>query len=71
MHTWIKPLYSIITYYVGLKIIDFIVEGIDRSKGVMIITVGSVVIVAVIIGVRLFVFLRRAQSCYGTETGKR
>lgn len=38
MHSWIKPLYSIITYYVGLKIIDFIVEGIDRSKGVMIIT---------------------------------
>lgn len=36
--SWILPLYSIITYAAGLKTIDFIVEGIDRSKGVMIIT---------------------------------
>ncbi len=38
LHSWILPLYSIITYGAGLKTIDFIVEGIDRSKGVMIIT---------------------------------
>lgn len=38
MHSWILPLYSIVTYFVALKTIDFIVEGIDRSKGVMIIT---------------------------------
>ena len=35
---WILPLYSIITYYVGQNAVDFIVEGLDRSKGVMIIT---------------------------------
>ena len=39
MHSWILPLYSIVTYYAGLKTIDFIVEGIDRSKAAMIITV--------------------------------
>lgn len=36
--SWILPLYSIITYFVGLKTIDFIVEGIDRAKCAMIIT---------------------------------
>ena len=36
--SWILPLYSIITYGVGLKTIDFIVEGFDRSKAAMIIT---------------------------------
>ena len=36
--SWILPLYSIVAYYVGLNAVDFIVEGIDRSKGVMIIT---------------------------------
>lgn len=38
MHSWILPLYSIVTYFAGLKTIDFIVEGIDRSKGIMIVT---------------------------------
>jgi uncharacterized membrane-anchored protein YitT (DUF2179 family) len=36
--SWILPLYSIITYAAGVKTVDFIVEGLDRSKGVMIIT---------------------------------
>lgn len=36
--SWLLPLYSIIAYYVGLKMIDFIVEGIDRSKAAFIIT---------------------------------
>lgn len=36
--SWILPLYSIITYFVGQKAVDFIVEGLDRSKSVMIIT---------------------------------
>ena len=36
--SWILPLYSIVTYAVGLKTIDFVVEGIDRSKSVMIVT---------------------------------
>ena len=39
MQSWILPLYSIVTYYVGLKTIDFVVEGMDRSKAAMIITV--------------------------------
>ena len=38
MHSWILPLYSIVTYAAGLKTVDFIVEGIDHSKEVMIIT---------------------------------
>ncbi|MBQ9756820.1 MAG: YitT family protein [Clostridia bacterium] len=38
LESWILPLYSIVTYGAGLKTIDFIVEGIDRSKAVMIIT---------------------------------
>ena len=36
--SWVLPLYSIITYYVGQNAVDFIVEGLDRSKSVMIIT---------------------------------
>ncbi len=38
INSWILPLYSIVTYAAGLKTIDFIVEGIDRSKAAMIIT---------------------------------
>lgn len=38
MGSWILPLYFIVTYMAALKTVDFIVEGIDRSKGVMIIT---------------------------------
>ena len=35
---WIFPLYSIISYIVGSKAVDFIVEGLDRSKSAMIVT---------------------------------
>ena len=38
LDSWILPLYSIVTYGAGLKTIDFIVEGLDRSKAIMIIT---------------------------------
>ncbi len=38
MKNWILPLYSIVTYAAGLKTIDFIAEGLDRSKSVMIVT---------------------------------
>ena len=38
MDSWILPLYSIVTYAAGLKTVDFVVEGLDRSKSVMIIT---------------------------------
>ena len=37
--SWILPLYSIVTYGAALKTIDFIVEGLDRSKAAMIITI--------------------------------
>ncbi|MCQ2387833.1 MAG: YitT family protein [Clostridia bacterium] len=36
--SWILPLYSIITYFVGSKTVDFIVDGFNRSKCAMIIT---------------------------------
>ena len=38
MHSWIFSLYSIITYAIALKTIDFIVEGFDRAKAATIIT---------------------------------
>ncbi len=38
LKSWILPLYSIVTYGAALKTVDFIVEGFDRSKEVMIIT---------------------------------
>ncbi len=38
IQSWVLPLYSIVTYGAALKTVDFIVEGLDRSKGVMIIT---------------------------------
>lgn len=36
--SWILPLYSIVAYGAALKTIDFIVEGIDRSKAATIVT---------------------------------
>lgn len=38
IHSWILPLYSIVTYAAALKTIDFVVEGIDRSKAAFIVT---------------------------------
>lgn len=38
LESWILPLYSIVTYFAGLKTIDFIVEGFDRAKSAIIIT---------------------------------
>lgn len=38
MGSWILPLYSIVTYGAALKTVDFIVDGLDRAKGAMIIT---------------------------------
>lgn len=37
--SWILPLYSVVSYFAALKTVDYIVEGIDRSKSAMIITV--------------------------------
>ena len=38
IQSWILPLYSIVTYFVGSKTVDFIVEGFDRSMCAMIVT---------------------------------
>ena len=38
MNSWILPLYSIVTYFIGSKTVDFIVEGINRAKCAMIVT---------------------------------
>ncbi len=36
--SWVLPLYSIVTYCVAIKAVDFIVEGLDKAKSVTIIT---------------------------------
>lgn len=36
-NNWIISLYSIITYAVGIKTVDFIVEGIDKAKAIFIV----------------------------------
>ena len=38
LQSWILPLYSIVTYMAALRTVDFIVEGLDRSKAVLIVT---------------------------------
>lgn len=38
MQSWILALYSMVTYAAALKTIDYIIEGFDRAKSVMIIT---------------------------------
>lgn len=36
--SWILPLYSIVTYAAAIKVVDFIVEGLDRGKAAFIVT---------------------------------
>ena len=38
IQSWILPLYSSVTYFIGSKTVDFIVEGFDRSICAMIVT---------------------------------
>ncbi len=38
IQSWILPLYSIVTYFIGSKTVDFVVEGFDRSMCAMIVT---------------------------------
>ncbi len=38
MQDWILPLYSIVSYMAASKTVDYIVEGLDRSKAVNIVT---------------------------------
>lgn len=39
LNSWILPLYSIVTYMAALKTIDYIVDGFDKERCAMIITV--------------------------------
>lgn len=48
MHSWILPLYSIVTYGAALKTIDYIVEGFDRAKSATIVTTSPDEICAVL-----------------------
>ena len=41
INSWILPLYSIVTYYAALKTVDFIVDGLERSKAAFIVTAQS------------------------------
>lgn len=38
LHSFILPLYSVITYAAAIKTVDYIVDGIDKAKSAMIIT---------------------------------
>ena len=38
LESWILPLYSVVAYAAAVKTVDFLVEGIDRSKSAMIVT---------------------------------
>lgn len=38
INSWILPLYSIVTYATAMKTIDYIVDGLQRSKSAMIVT---------------------------------
>lgn len=38
IESWILPLYSIVTYGAALKTVDYIVDGLQRSKAAMIVT---------------------------------
>ncbi len=38
INSWILPLYSIVTYFIGSKTVDYVVEGFDKSKCAMIVT---------------------------------
>ena len=36
--SWDKAMYSLVAYYVAFKVIDIVIEGLDESKAVMIVT---------------------------------
>lgn len=35
---WEKAMYSLVAYYIAFKVIDVVIEGLDESKGVLIVT---------------------------------
>lgn len=65
---WILSLYSVITYFAALKTIDFIVEGLDRSKCAMIITSKSEEICTVLCDT--FESGATVTNCKGGYSGK-
>ena len=38
IRSWILPLYSIVTYFIGSRTVDYVAEGFDRSMCAMIVT---------------------------------
>jgi uncharacterized membrane-anchored protein YitT (DUF2179 family) len=38
VYEWDRAMYSLITYFIAFKVIDIIVEGLDESKAVMIVS---------------------------------
>lgn len=68
IQSWILPLYSIVTYFAALKTIDYIVEGIDREKAVIIITgEGDKVCEALMEEFRRGITKLAAQGAYSRE----
>lgn len=68
IRSWILPLYSIVTYFAALKTIDYIVEGIDREKAVIIITgEGDKVCEALMEEFRRGITKLAAQGAYSRE----
>lgn len=68
IQSWILPLYSIVTYFAALKTIDYIVEGIDREKAVIIITgKGDKVCEALMEEFRRGITKLAAQGAYSRE----
>ncbi len=39
--SWLHPLYSIIAYVIAVRIMDFVIEGIDRAKSALIVTLNA------------------------------
>ena len=48
IQSWILPLYSIVTYSIGSKTVDYVVKGFDRSMCAMIVTNKAAEITAVL-----------------------
>lgn len=68
IQSWILPLYSIVTYIAALKTIDYIVEGIDRQKAVIIITnKGDKVCEALLTEFRRGITKLAAEGAYSKE----
>lgn len=69
MQSWTLPLYSIITYGAAIKTVDFIVDGFDKVKSVMIITEKTDVVSAALSEVFGHgITIMNAEGFYSKET---